>query len=580
MLKVNEGWRSVLRQTRAAELHDEITVASQTFKREVDHLNTILQNLKLDLQEADHRSDHMRRLHLQNLERLQTQYNQQGTSIQQHFENVLQNLTTKFSSERDQMSRDAKLRRAELRETALKLQQRRQAEMTEIHRLYRDIITTQECDTSDMVAKLSLVDKEQLMEKKELEMIHNKELKVFNELSAKNQQAAQELDAFTKRAKRLQNKTQEEDRNLMKVNDGWRPVFRQARDAELRDDVTVARQMFKRRVDHLDSVLQNLTLDLQEADRHSDHMRRLHLQNMERLQTQYNKRVISLQQHFDNVLQNLTAMFSSERDQMSREGQKWRVDLENAIFLLDQHNEAEIMETHRLYKDIIARQAKAHSDRLGKMGKVDPELLMEKKDVEMMYKKELKVFKQLSAKKHQPIQEIEAFTKRVKSLQDLVMKLRKLRTFILAKRHVEEQDWTEQENQVNQKTQQLWEQLRQNKKVAKKKLMEIVEAGEKVKKKLQATVDKGERILRRIEICNKLERKCGLFASTEEQRPESTGSETQPEVSERPTLIRRLNIATLKMEEVKERRDELRRENKHLKLLLVERQRQAPLCRV
>lgn len=42
LLKLNEGWRSILRQTRAAELRKDITVLSQTFERQLDGLNNVI----------------------------------------------------------------------------------------------------------------------------------------------------------------------------------------------------------------------------------------------------------------------------------------------------------------------------------------------------------------------------------------------------------------------------------------------------------------------------------------------------------------------------------------------------------
>lgn len=42
LMKLNEGWRSILRQTRTAELREDITVLSQTFERRLDALDSII----------------------------------------------------------------------------------------------------------------------------------------------------------------------------------------------------------------------------------------------------------------------------------------------------------------------------------------------------------------------------------------------------------------------------------------------------------------------------------------------------------------------------------------------------------
>lgn len=42
LMKLNEGWRSILRQTRTTELREDITVLSQTFERRLDALDSII----------------------------------------------------------------------------------------------------------------------------------------------------------------------------------------------------------------------------------------------------------------------------------------------------------------------------------------------------------------------------------------------------------------------------------------------------------------------------------------------------------------------------------------------------------
>lgn len=42
LLKLNDGWRSILRQTRVAELHHDIMVLSQTFERHRDALDSVV----------------------------------------------------------------------------------------------------------------------------------------------------------------------------------------------------------------------------------------------------------------------------------------------------------------------------------------------------------------------------------------------------------------------------------------------------------------------------------------------------------------------------------------------------------
>lgn len=124
--------------------------------------------------------------------------------------------------------------------------------------------------------------------------------------------------------------------NLLKLNEGWRTILRQTRAAELRKDVSILSQTFERQLDGLDNVIkvrghskllvqsrqssdfwsvcfQSLERDLQEAERQSAQVRRVHLQHLERLWAQQDKRLKFLQQQWDMSLQHLSSSFSSER---------------------------------------------------------------------------------------------------------------------------------------------------------------------------------------------------------------------------------------------------------------------------
>lgn len=129
LLKLNDGWRAILRQTRAADLRREITLHSQTFERHLDGLDRFIevtprfqtfapsllnlfgtarvtscwlppQNLERDLEEAEHQSARVGRVHLQNVERLLAQQHKQLKVLQRQWESDLQHLTSIFNFER------------------------------------------------------------------------------------------------------------------------------------------------------------------------------------------------------------------------------------------------------------------------------------------------------------------------------------------------------------------------------------------------------------------------------------------------------------------------------------------------
>ena len=42
LLKLSDGWRSILRRTRGGELHRDLTLLSQTFERQLDGLDAVV----------------------------------------------------------------------------------------------------------------------------------------------------------------------------------------------------------------------------------------------------------------------------------------------------------------------------------------------------------------------------------------------------------------------------------------------------------------------------------------------------------------------------------------------------------
>ncbi|KAL7380486.1 hypothetical protein ABVT39_018682 [Epinephelus coioides] len=105
LLKICESWRSILRQSRAAEGHRDSVVHSQTHERRLDLVVSVVENLEHDLQQAERQLAQARRVHQQHQERLVAQHHkQQECFVQQQWDDCLQHLSSTFSSEREQKS--------------------------------------------------------------------------------------------------------------------------------------------------------------------------------------------------------------------------------------------------------------------------------------------------------------------------------------------------------------------------------------------------------------------------------------------------------------------------------------------
>ncbi|XP_035529352.1 dynein regulatory complex subunit 2-like [Morone saxatilis] len=208
LLKLNEGWRSILRQTRAAELRKDIAVLGQTFERHLDGLDSVIKNLEHDLQEAELQSARVRRIHLQHLERLWAQQHKRLTFVQQQWEDSLQLLGSTFHSERKQMLSNSKQQRADLADGRFTVEQQHRTMMTELHRLYSESMASYASDHDNRTASLVLEDKEKLnvkaLQNQEAAHVSSKETKKLNELLFRNQNFTERADADVKKVQSLQ----------------------------------------------------------------------------------------------------------------------------------------------------------------------------------------------------------------------------------------------------------------------------------------------------------------------------------------------------------------------------------------
>ncbi|XP_058470678.1 dynein regulatory complex subunit 2 isoform X2 [Solea solea] len=156
LLKLDEGWRSILRQTRAAELRKDVDVLRQTFDRQLDGLDDVIKSLGRDLQEAELQSAQVRRLHLQHVERVRTVQDRHVTELQQQWDNNLQHLSSTFNKDRQQMLSHCERQRAQLDDAEFTLEQQHKKLMNDIIRVYSDSMAAYESAHHDQMAALVL----------------------------------------------------------------------------------------------------------------------------------------------------------------------------------------------------------------------------------------------------------------------------------------------------------------------------------------------------------------------------------------------------------------------------------------
>ncbi|XP_053192171.1 dynein regulatory complex subunit 2 [Scomber japonicus] len=373
----------------------------------------------------------------------------------------------------------------------------------------------------------------------------------------------------------LKDKLQKEERNtavnLLKLNEGWRAILRQTRAAELRKDVAVFSQTFERQLDGLHSVVKTLERDLQEAERQSARVRRVHLQQVERLRAQQDQQMLFLQQQWEQRLHHLCSTHSSERKHVSTHAGQQRAELEDAAFSLEKKHEAALEEIHRLYSESMAACDNAFDE-------MTTSLLMETKDklltksrqhqeVLQSYTADANKLQKLVSKNQHLIERLNTDMKNLKRLQDAIFTMRANLVSSKTEHEGVTCDLTAGKDEVNRRTHRLRSQLTRAHAAARQQLADLTVTTDAVTKKLQAVIAKGERVLRVAEMCDKLESEqenvFTCLSTTDEPKQEDWCGfpELQP-------VMRRCNASVLQREALRKHREDLSRENQQLRVLL------------
>ncbi|XP_062254411.1 dynein regulatory complex subunit 2-like [Platichthys flesus] len=208
LLKLNEGWRSVLRQSRASELRKDIDILKQTFERQLEDKDNVIECLQSDLKGAEHQWAEACRVHLQKIEHLRALQEKQLMLLKQQWEDGLQRSNSSFKSERKQMLGHSKMKRADLEDAKRTVEQQHQEVINEIHRLYIESIASSESDHVDRKAALVLEGMMAVCEKtrrrKDILELQQKVAKELDRLVLRTQKCIQTSEKTKRRVQKLQ----------------------------------------------------------------------------------------------------------------------------------------------------------------------------------------------------------------------------------------------------------------------------------------------------------------------------------------------------------------------------------------
>ncbi|XP_035465945.2 dynein regulatory complex subunit 2-like [Scophthalmus maximus] len=364
--------------------------------------------------------------------------------------------------------------------------------------------------------------------------------------------------------------------NLLHLNEGWRSILRQNREAQVHKHVNVLSETSQTQLDGLDHVITCLERDLREAERQSAQVRRLHLQHIERLWAQQEKRLTVLQQHWEKNLQHLSAGLHTERKQMLDLSRQQRADLEDAKFTVEQQHKEVMDEIQRLYSQSTASLQSDHEHRMNALVREGEMAMTDRtrhhQEGLHLHRREGKELDELVVKNQEYVRMRDKSMENIKELQDKVFQFRVKQNSGKAGQETMEQDLTAATGDVNQKSRKLRDQQTRDRAGSRRRIVNLTAQFHDATRRLQAVVAKGERILRVAEMCRKQENVFTTSAEDDQRSvTEEEAAEEACEFADIRQATRRFNGALLQRAALTRRREELSRENRQLRLLLRQR---------
>ncbi|KAK3574870.1 hypothetical protein QTP86_018337 [Hemibagrus guttatus] len=101
--KLNQQWRSSLRQTRAAELREDFGILTQSFERVVDCKDNVIKLLMSNLSETEQQSAMAHKAHLQSVDHLLELQKSRLAALESHWNTSVKELSTEYNTEREQL---------------------------------------------------------------------------------------------------------------------------------------------------------------------------------------------------------------------------------------------------------------------------------------------------------------------------------------------------------------------------------------------------------------------------------------------------------------------------------------------
>lgn len=210
-LKLQNQWRSIMREAKATALCKDIEILSQTFERIVDRKDAIIKSLAQDLSEAEEQYQLALRSHLQNIDELVENQQSRIASLHREYSEELEGLKEEYSTEREKMILSNKLECNDLADIMFAMEQEFNELKTEaLHdfQSQKDEIKNKNLEEKHALRMQLEGAVEELWRQfqealKQYNSTTEDRKKLFEELKAKDMTSAQEIEAQMRKLQKI-----------------------------------------------------------------------------------------------------------------------------------------------------------------------------------------------------------------------------------------------------------------------------------------------------------------------------------------------------------------------------------------
>jgi len=343
------------------------------------------------------------------------------------------------------------------------------------------------------------------------------EEKLLAEQQAAIEQKAEEEKRKELATQFLREKLAQEEQNtrvsVRKLNEQWRQILRQAKTADLKNEIEILSQTFERVLDRKNAVVKSLAQEIEEASKQEEMALQAHLQKVDHLIVFQKNLMAEMHKDFEKNLATLTTEFKSEREQVLESHNAELLDIKDMLFAMNlQHEDAavESMEVSNSKRDDIRNKDIEEREHL----KNDLEKVIN--DLWELFQQALENYKHQTAEKQRQFEEMrEADREAAADIEKNTRQISRYQSKINALKqrlHLEQREYDQRNKSLKQEKEKILShfqvlkgQMNKSRGSAREGLTKLTVESRECIEKLEERKKQAEALLKMAELCRKLE---------------------------------------------------------------------------